>query len=419
MSQWNRGQWHLVITALGVLLILGAVVRGVYTALGDGVILAVVLNVVLMSVPGLVMVSIGLWLPTTDIRPELHRRVVGWTVGGVIVMGIVLALRVIHPGVTVEFAHGTQVVSLAIGSVAGLAIGVHDGRAISHARRLEERNEALREKREVERQNERLRRTERRLEEAIDRLEASNERLEQFAYAVSHDLQEPLRMVTSYLQLVERRYADELDEEGEEFIDYAVDGAERMREMIDGLLEYSRVDTQGDPFESVDLDDVLDDVLADLQFRIEETDAEVARDPLPTVEGDRNQLRQLLQNLLSNAIDYSGDEPPRIRVSAEWEGPRWTIAVSDEGIGIDPDDADRIFGIFQRLHSIEDHDGSGIGLALCERIVERHGGEIWVDSEPGEGSTFYVTLPPADDPSNGPDGDSRAESETDRPLVDG
>ncbi|MFC4544445.1 PAS domain S-box protein [Halosolutus amylolyticus] len=242
-------------------------------------------------------------------------------------------------------------------------------------------------------------------------LEASNERLEQFAYAASHDLQEPLRMVTSYLQLIERRYGDALDEDGEEFLEFAVDGARRMREMIDGLLEYSRVETRGDPFETIDLDDVVDDVRTDLQLRIEETDAEITSESLPAVHGDGGQLRQVFQNLLSNAIEYSGDDPPRIEITAEQCGARdvpeqpgtaagadgadWIVSVHDEGIGIDPDETDRIFEVFQRLHGHEEHDGTGIGLALCRRIVERHGGAIWVDSEPGEETTVSFTLPAA------------------------
>ncbi|WP_323191876.1 PAS domain S-box protein [Halostella sp. PRR32] len=229
------------------------------------------------------------------------------------------------------------------------------------------------------------------------KLEESNERLEQFAYAASHDLKEPLRMVSSYLQLIEKRYADELDEDGQEFLDFAVDGADRMGEMIDGLLEYSRVDTQGEPLEPVELDAVVEDVLEDLQFRIEESDAEITTESLPRVEGDASQLRQVFQNLVSNAIEYSDDGPLRIHISGETEGNKQTISVSDNGIGIDPDDTERIFRVFQRLHSPEEHAGTGIGLALSRRIVERHGGDIWVDSEPGEGSTFSFTLPPAED----------------------
>ncbi|GAB3676582.1 MEDS domain-containing protein [Halopiger thermotolerans] len=228
-------------------------------------------------------------------------------------------------------------------------------------------------------------------------LEESNERLEQFAYAASHDLQEPLRMVTSYLQLLERRYGDAFDEDGEEFLEFAVDGAERMREMIDGLLAYSRVETQGDPFEPVDLDALLDDVREDLQIQIDETGAEIAAAQLPRVSGDASQLRQVFQNLLENAITYSGDEPPRIRVDATRRGREWVLSVEDDGIGIDPADQDRVFTVFDRLHSREEYEGTGIGLALCQRIVERHGGDIWVDSEPGAGSTFSFTLPAVDE----------------------
>ncbi len=234
---------------------------------------------------------------------------------------------------------------------------------------------------------------EQRLEELIDELETSNERLEQFAYAASHDLQEPLRMVSSYLQLIEKRYADELDEDGQEFIDFAVDGADRMRDMIEGLLKYSRVDMRGNQFEAVELEEIFADVRSDLKVRIEESGAEITADPLPCVEGDEGQLRQVFQNLLSNAIEYSGEERPRIDVSAERNGSEWVISVSDEGIGIDPDDADRVFDVFQSLHASDTHSGTGIGLALCERIAERHDGEIWVDSAVGEGSTFSFTLP--------------------------
>ncbi|MXV61987.1 histidine kinase, partial [Natronorubrum sp. JWXQ-INN-674] len=226
-------------------------------------------------------------------------------------------------------------------------------------------------------------------------LEASNERLEQFAYAASHDLQEPLRMVTSYLKLLEDRYDDTLDSDGEEFLAYAVDGADRMREMIDGLLEYSRVETRGDPFEPMELETVFEDVLADLQLQIDESEAEITVAELPRIQGDASQLRQVFQNLLSNAITYSGDEPPRVYVDATKRGREWVISVRDDGIGIDPEDQDRVFTVFDRLHSREEYDGTGIGLALCERIVERHGGEIWVESEPGEGATFSLTLPVA------------------------
>ncbi|WP_425499299.1 ATP-binding protein [Natronosalvus caseinilyticus] len=239
------------------------------------------------------------------------------------------------------------------------------------------------------------RQRERRLEEVVEKLEESNERLEQFAYAASHDLQEPLRMVSSYLQLLEHRYADSLDEDAQEFIAFAVDGADRMRAMIDGLLEYSRVDTRGESLEPVDLDSVFSDVYQDLHVKIEEHDAEITAEGLPHVIGDAEQLRQLFQNLLDNAIEYSGDLPPRVHVSVEQtdNGDERVISVSDGGIGIDPEQADRVFEVFESLHSQDEYDGTGIGLALCERIVERHGGDIWVESEPGEGATFSFTLP--------------------------
>lgn len=234
---------------------------------------------------------------------------------------------------------------------------------------------------------------EQQLSTMVEKLEASNERLEQFAYLASHDLQEPLRMVSSYLQLIERRYDDVLDEDGKEFLEFAVDGADRMREMITSLLEYSRVETHGAPVEPVDLDSVFTEAREALNVKIAESGAEISVDSLPTVAGDPHQLRQVFQNLLENAINFSGDAPPSISVSAERTGDKYVIAVSDEGLGINPGDAERIFEVFQSGHSREEHDGTGIGLALVERIVERHGGEIWVDSTPGEGATFSFTLP--------------------------
>ncbi|TYL35860.1 two-component sensor histidine kinase [Natronococcus pandeyae] len=240
------------------------------------------------------------------------------------------------------------------------------------------------------------RRQSRKLMHYITKLEESNRSLEQFAYAASHDLQEPLRMVSSYLQLIERRYEDDLDEEAEEFLGFAIDGANRMRDMVDGLLEYSRIDTQGSSLEPTDLDVVLEEALADLKVKIEEQDAEIERESLPRVQGDDDQLRQVFQNLLNNAIEYSGDERPWIHISAERRGTRWQISIADDGVGIEPQNQDSVFELFQRLHSHDEHAGSGIGLALCKRIVERHDGRIWVESEPGRGSTFTFTLPALD-----------------------
>jgi PAS domain S-box-containing protein len=223
-------------------------------------------------------------------------------------------------------------------------------------------------------------------------LEESNERLEQFAYAASHDLQEPLRMISSYLQLIEDRYEDALDDDGREFLNFAVDGADRMRDMINGLLAYSRIESEGDTFERVELDDVVADVLDTLQMMYDEQEADITVKPLPCVTGDRTQLRQLFQNLLENAIKNSGEDPLRIHISADRDGSQRVISVRDEGVGIDPADTERIFEMFQTLDA-PDENGSGIGLALCKRIVERHGGDIWVDSSTDEGTTFSFTLP--------------------------
>ncbi len=233
------------------------------------------------------------------------------------------------------------------------------------------------------------------LNETIKELEESNERLKRFAYVASHDLQEPLRMISSYLQLLESNHADELDGEAREYIDFAVDGADRMREMVEGLLAYSRIDMDDSEFESVSCTDIVDDVLTDLQVRIDETDATIRVESLPAVTGDAQQIEQLCSNLLSNAIKYSGDEPPHVEISAERQGNRCVFSVADQGIGIDPEYVDQIFEIFNRLHSNDECQGTGIGLSLCQKIVDHHGGDIWVDTEPGAGTTFYFTLPAA------------------------
>jgi PAS domain S-box-containing protein len=224
-------------------------------------------------------------------------------------------------------------------------------------------------------------------------LQRSNAELQQFAYVASHDLQEPLRMISSYVQLLERRYKDKFDEDADEFITYAVDGAKRMHDLISGLLEYSRVGTHGKPFESIDCEAVLDRALANLQILLADSGAQVTRDPLPTLSADSVQLVQLFQNLIDNACKFRDDTTPQIYVSARLESGQWLFSVSDNGIGIDPEFAERIFIIFQRLHSREAFPGTGIGLAICKKIVERHAGNIWVESEPSVGTTFYFTIP--------------------------
>ncbi len=258
--------------------------------------------------------------------------------------------------------------------------------------------------------------------EAKADLERSNKDLEQFAYVASHDLQEPLRMVASYTQLLAKRYQDKLDADANEFIGYAVDGANRMQKMINDLLSYSRVGTRGKLFETVDCTAILSQALTNLKMAIEETGAVITHDPLPTMTGDESQLVQLFQNLIDNAIKFRGKETPDIHISATHESRKtmddgretidqlrtarlsspksqpsklkedWVFSVRDNGIGIDPQDKERIFTIFQRLHG-RNYSGTGIGLSICKRIVDRHAGRIWVESEPEKGSTFYFTIP--------------------------
>jgi len=224
-------------------------------------------------------------------------------------------------------------------------------------------------------------------------LARSNADLEQFAYVISHDLQEPLRMVMSYMRLLERRYGDNLDARAHTYIEYAVDGAERMGMLIKDLLAYSRVGTKGADFELTPMETVLEDVLANLSVSIEESGAQVTHTSLPVLLADAVQMSQLLQNLIANAIKFCGDAPPQVHISAELIEDVWRFSVHDHGIGIDPKHTDRIFMIFQRLHTQQEYPGTGMGLAICKRIVERHGGRIWVASQPGEGATFYFTIP--------------------------
>jgi len=230
------------------------------------------------------------------------------------------------------------------------------------------------------------------LKRTVAELERSNQDLEQFAYVASHDLQEPLRMVSSYTQLLAKRYKDSLDKDANEFIDYAVDGANRMQRLIEDLLSYSRVSSRGKEPVAGDAHSALSEAIANLSTAISESGAVVANDDLPEVRADRTQLAQVFQNLISNAIKFRGEEPPRVHVSAERKGWEWVFAVKDNGMGIEPEYHQRIFTIFQRLHGREEYPGTGIGLALCKRIVERHGGSMWVESEPGKGSTFYFSL---------------------------
>jgi PAS domain S-box-containing protein len=245
---------------------------------------------------------------------------------------------------------------------------------------------------ELEAANSRLKAETEKVLAAAEKLTQSNRDLEQFAYVASHDLQEPLRIVVGYLQLLERRYMGRLDSQADEFIGFAVEGAVRMQQLITDLLEYSRVGTQPAQLTDVNANVPVDRALAILKKTIEETGAVVTHDPLPTVKADAGQLTQLFQNLMGNAIKFRGTDPPRIHISARPDGNRWIFSVRDNGIGLEQQYAERIFVIFQRLHTRQEYAGTGMGLAICKRIVERHGGRIWVESSLGQGATFYFTL---------------------------
>jgi len=248
-------------------------------------------------------------------------------------------------------------------------------------------------RRELERQNAQLREEIAAREQVQEALQRSNIELEQLAYVASHDMQEPLRMIASYLQLVAQRYQGKLDADADEFIGFAVDGAKRMQALINDLLAYSRVGTKARPFAPTDCAAVVDTAISDLRVAIEESGAEIKCGPLPVVMADAMQFAQLFRNLLANAIKFRSTRPPQVRIEAERADAGWCFAVRDNGIGIAPEYFDRIFVLFQRLHSRREYAGTGIGLALCKKIVERHGGRIWVESVQDSGSVFRFTLP--------------------------
>lgn len=223
-------------------------------------------------------------------------------------------------------------------------------------------------------------------------LAASNAELERFAYIASHDLQEPLRMVSSFVQLLQKKYQGQLDEKANQYIHYAIDGAERMKALIMDLLEYSRVGSGKENFEQVEVNGVVEEVTAIFREKILSTRARIEIDPLPAIRADKMQLTQLFQNLVGNALKYHGPQSPVIRISAKEQPGYWQFAVEDNGIGIDSLFFEKIFIIFQRLHNKNEYSGTGIGLAVCKKIAERHGGKIWVESTPGKGSAFFFTI---------------------------
>ena len=223
-------------------------------------------------------------------------------------------------------------------------------------------------------------------------LRRSNDELEQFAYVASHDLQEPLRAVAGMVQLLDQRYKGKLDERADEYIGHAVEASGRMQSLINDLLDYSRVDRLGKPFSSANLERSLDIALANLRISIQKSGAQITRDPLPTVMADASQLTQVFQNLIGNAIKFRGESPLQIHIGAQEVDNAWRFEVRDNGIGIEPQYFERIFLVFQRLHTRREYSGTGIGLSLCKKIVERHGGQIWVESQAGRGSTFYFTI---------------------------
>jgi light-regulated signal transduction histidine kinase (bacteriophytochrome) len=236
-------------------------------------------------------------------------------------------------------------------------------------------------------------RAEEALKHLAEDLRRSNAELEQFAYVASHDLQEPLRMVSSYMQLLKRRYQGRLDNDADEFIGFAVDGAARMQHLINDLLAFSRVGTRGRPMGLSSGEKALAEALTNLQVAIQESKSIITHDPLPTVFCDQPQLVQVFQNLIGNSIKFRGQQVPQIHISAKRAEREWVFSVCDNGIGLDLKFGERVFEIFQRLHSRTAYPGTGIGLAICKRIIERHEGRIWVESAPGQGATFYFTLP--------------------------
>ncbi|NHJ24589.1 MAG: GHKL domain-containing protein [Candidatus Lokiarchaeota archaeon] len=231
------------------------------------------------------------------------------------------------------------------------------------------------------------------LNDIIEDLKRSNEDLQQFAYVASHDLQEPLRAITSFSQLLEEKYQDKIDKDGKEFLYFITDGAKKMNNLIKDLLLYSRITTHAQPPTPNNLEIILKDALFNLHEAIKESGATITYDKLPILTVDKTQFLQLFQNFVSNAIKFRREEPPKIHIRAELVNNEWLFSIKDNGIGIESKYFDRLYNIFYRLHTKEEYPGTGIGLPICKKIVQRYGGKVWVESELGKGSTFYFTIP--------------------------
>jgi light-regulated signal transduction histidine kinase (bacteriophytochrome) len=248
--------------------------------------------------------------------------------------------------------------------------------------------------RELKSSEEALRKSKEQLKLTVKKIERSNKELQKFADVVSHDLHEPLRTVSSFIDLLAKRYKGQLDEKADRYIAFALEGVDRMSKMISDLAAYAKIGTHTREFTPADLEEILKQVKASLNKSVEESNTEITHDPLPQIDGEETQLAQLFQNLIGNAIKFrKKDVPPRVHISSELKEKEWLFGVHDNGFGISPEFHDRIFVIFQRLHTREEFAGTGLGLSVCKKIVERHGGCIWVESQTGQGSTFYFTLP--------------------------
>jgi signal transduction histidine kinase len=367
----------------------GAAVASVAVALGVGATLAPVLQGELPFVP--FFAATAATASFGGLGPSLLSTVLGF------VAGMLLIIRPNHVWWTAtphNFAvFGTYLVGAL--TIVIISRAMHRARERAIDRQIElqrEMGERLQAEEALRKAHDEL---ELRVQERTAELARSNAELQQFAYVASHDLQEPLRMVSNFTQLLAERYGPKLDNDAREFIAFAVEGATRMQTLVQDLLALSRVGTRGKHLEVVRLDEAVDRAVANLELAIQDNGALVSHDELPEVMADSSQMMQLFQNLIGNGIKFKGAEPPLVFISAARNAKEWTLSVRDNGIGFEPQYAERIFAVFQRLHSRDEYQGNGIGLAICRKIVERHQGRIWAESKPGSGTTFYFTMPAA------------------------